>query len=853
MRTKIKKAAAILLTAVMLFTMTVVAPVTAVAATPSEENWASLYLDYINGLDENYNDFKLVYLDDDDIPELYVIRFQGQAYDYLCHINSGEVKEMKYGYSSLYYFERANLFCLSGFTMGIAFDNVYCFDNQKEIQSLATGNYGTPVGGEPNYKWNGNDVTEEEYNNSLSAVFDKSAAQVVNYSNSNTRSEIVEILEEKQSAYGIRVYSDSTDLSVEVGDKINIGAGIFKNNEQITDISGITATIGNPDILSLVNYSEHDNCRFLTIRSKAEGTTWITFSDSKTGYTTRVPVTAYVNETATATTTYLKNNINTVLYHKGLYTDNFKVKENDDGSSLVSFDAYNTSQIFGVVEVYDGNDNMKNAVVIEKMRGVASSIKESVWDNSCWLIEDIWNNVVDHDNYVDYRQQLYSKHTPITVEIPKDGYIKITKDTDTSFLAGFINSVDILLNIKSVTESLFNFDTNLSNEYAKKITKEIITNSAYVQLIKDQDTYAKKLTQNLCKEVFFSNEAIGGFGETIVNNLNELNLMELIGNTATDCGISLGENIFEALSGPVGLALKGLFIFADLGNLIVEINHFIKFQNTGDISVLNQNNNYRSVSGVKVESDTNFDSETSLKVFKIVRDSELLDPILDALEELNPEMYADIDFEKTITYNISLIKDGEEVQPQQIVKVIIPIPDELQSTAYLLKVYREEDDGSLTDMNARVQDGCLVFETEHFSIYSIVPFKDNGNSPTPPTDPSTPTDPTSPTDPTDVPPTDPTNPSDPTDPSEAPTNTPTDPTNPTTAPGGSNTPTSSTTPTKSVSGATSSTTTTTTQSTGKEASGKVATGNSGSIVIMLAVLAVSSSAIIIFRKKKREE
>lgn len=40
MRTKIKKAAAILLTAAMLFTMTVVAPVS--AATPGEGNWATL-------------------------------------------------------------------------------------------------------------------------------------------------------------------------------------------------------------------------------------------------------------------------------------------------------------------------------------------------------------------------------------------------------------------------------------------------------------------------------------------------------------------------------------------------------------------------------------------------------------------------------------------------------------------------------------------------------------------------------------------------------------------------------------------------------------------------------------------
>lgn len=196
-----------------------------------------------------------------------------------------------------------------------------------------------------------------------------------------------------------------------------------------------------------------------------------------------------------------------------------------------------------------------------------------------------------------------------------------------------------------------------------------------------------------------------------------------------------------------------------------------------------------------------------------------------------------------------------EINPEGYITIKLPVPDGVINDKAL--VYRIDENGATTKYDAQIVDGMVVFNTNHFSIYAVVTETEptpptDPSSPTSPTDPSTPTDPTSPTDPTDVPPTDPTNPSDPTDPSEAPTNTPTDPTNPTTAPGGSNTPTSSTTPTKSVSGAASSTTTTT-QNTGKEASGKVATGDSGSIVIMLAVLAVSSSAIIIFRRKKREE
>ena len=64
-------------------------------------------------------------------------------------------------------------------------------------------------------------------------------------------------------------------------------------------------------------------------------------------------------------------------------------------------------------------------------------------------------------------------------------------------------------------------------------------------------------------------------------------------------------------------------------------------------------------------------------------------------------------------YDISLLKNGEPVQPEHVVSVKIPCDDPDA------KVYRKEADGSLTDMNAVYQDGYLSFKTTHFSVYIV--------------------------------------------------------------------------------------------------------------------------------------
>ena len=71
-------------------------------------------------------------------------------------------------------------------------------------------------------------------------------------------------------------------------------------------------------------------------------------------------------------------------------------------------------------------------------------------------------------------------------------------------------------------------------------------------------------------------------------------------------------------------------------------------------------------------------------------------------------------------YDITLIKNNTETQPQNIVKIRIPCTD---SNA---KVYRMNTDGSLTDMKAVFENDYLVFTTDHISVY-IIAIKDSNS------------------------------------------------------------------------------------------------------------------------------
>ncbi len=73
--------------------------------------------------------------------------------------------------------------------------------------------------------------------------------------------------------------------------------------------------------------------------------------------------------------------------------------------------------------------------------------------------------------------------------------------------------------------------------------------------------------------------------------------------------------------------------------------------------------------------------------------------------------------ENAITYDITLTVNGETAQPASAVTVKIPVPETIDGAQ--CKVYRQETDGTYTDMHATYQNGYMVFTTDHFSTYVL--------------------------------------------------------------------------------------------------------------------------------------
>jgi len=69
-------------------------------------------------------------------------------------------------------------------------------------------------------------------------------------------------------------------------------------------------------------------------------------------------------------------------------------------------------------------------------------------------------------------------------------------------------------------------------------------------------------------------------------------------------------------------------------------------------------------------------------------------------------------------FDISLWNGSSQVTPDGMVEISIPVPAGYDG--YLCKVYYIDDDGNIVDMNAVYQNGMLVFETDHFSLYAVI-------------------------------------------------------------------------------------------------------------------------------------
>lgn len=111
----------------------------------------------------------------------------------------------------------------------------------------------------------------------------------------------------------------------------------------------------------------------------------------------------------------------------------------------------------------------------------------------------------------------------------------------------------------------------------------------------------------------------------------------------------------------------------------------------------------------------NFKDGSVLNFDKVDITSEKAEEIFEKLGEIGVTV---TDESKAFIYDISVTKDGIEIQPNGKVKVTVPMPSDGAENGYL--VYHIEDNGEVENIPSTYDDGKLTFETDGFSCYVFV-------------------------------------------------------------------------------------------------------------------------------------
>ena len=104
-------------------------------------------------------------------------------------------------------------------------------------------------------------------------------------------------------------------------------------------------------------------------------------------------------------------------------------------------------------------------------------------------------------------------------------------------------------------------------------------------------------------------------------------------------------------------------------------------------------------------------------------------------------------YESFKAYDISLEADGKKVQPNGKVTVKLPIPEGYNADT--IAVYYISDSGEKVLLESKVENGFVIFETDHFSVYAVVDESSKIETPVEPDVPDEPVTPDEPSTPAD--------------------------------------------------------------------------------------------------------
>lgn len=721
-------------------------PMSALAAeSKTTPAWAQAYRkciqDDFNKQEQEYGrvDYKwyrccLLNVDKDDIPELYIDRpIAASGHEIYTFANGQIYSQMLDGHGSLSYIPREGLFLESGGHDGVWWDNVYQLKN-GEFTQIASGTgyledwYDPQYDEDGNfiyqYLWNKNPVDTATYQQKLNNVFPASKAYKLDDGDSNWKSyqEMLDFLDQQVETPNdtgdtyLQIYATDEDMRIEEGEKISILCKLYQSGKPVQNWERPVFIIDRDDVLSMSDETPKSGGYSFDVTGKKEGTAVLTVSDADTGASASISIEVGSADpysyTIASVPSYFPNEIfddkiQTNFYNvNGLYVNGYTYSKKS-GSYQVSFNAYNRTHMYGSVDVYDKDGRWIQSKRIDRYKEISSlsDTGGALWD----LVVDAING-----RYFVYTAKTYTAETNVQISVPEGGYFVISNNMAESPGTFLYNSVRFMaLGTKQVLKLASNeFDIQkLSDDLVGKAIK---TPSFLDVFHNSFNSIAKDTTFNLLQDGLIS--SYGNVAGSITRTTEEiLDSVEISWKQTftTALGIADSTALNSVVFGPAGQAMKLVFAGNGAIDAAYQLSAVCQSINAPYVTIhAPGTTDSTTVNGVSVNLEKGqLDADTVLNVYRVVNTENV------SLGQ------ATQDIKKGELYNIAFTKNTQPVQPNGMVTVRIPIPDYFVTDA--CTVFRQEKNGTWTPLKARLEGNYITFETDHFSLYSVVN-KDKG-------------------------------------------------------------------------------------------------------------------------------
>lgn len=523
---------------------------------------------------------------------------------------------------------------------------------------------------------------------------------------------------ETDSSNGALISTINTDsTSVSVGDSIEITFKL-KSDANASKKPNISIVVENPGIFESSVKNKKD-CVVVKLTAKKVGTTTLTVTEKSTGeilyYSLNAvaQINAFDLNTVPQHTDILKNHVTNFYGYGGLIVDGMTSTKLSNGNYKVSMSVYNTKNIYGAVVTYYEDGSVCDYRMIDRF----DCYETGLWD----VLESMYYFPGQTANlfrkYTLYTNGNLAQKTPIDgIIVPKGGYMQITNNSEESAIAYLYNIINFAvagtLSAAGVITTMAGINVVDKSNVASKTAAEAIMKTIK-SMPRDK---AGDVMEDLLKDIAEQNMKAKSYDQiddmvastnNVLARAANIDMKSFISSSLKAVGISVAENAILSFLSTPGKWLSAIFtINSGVSYLDFSFSFVKSYKNTSIYVNAPRNGTISTMNGVKIDTQNNVDVKTVMQAFKII-DTSTITVNLSRNEVI----------EKSQIYNVYFTRDNEKVQPSGSVKIYLPLPDDYDpENSYIL---RQESNGKWTKLETKRENGYLVAETDHFSLYAV--------------------------------------------------------------------------------------------------------------------------------------